>query len=66
MTVVSAVMRAEISRVRDGLLAWSWNHESWEIRAWCNIIARELGLLSRDPGNVAMRQMTAKNVADLA
>jgi hypothetical protein len=58
-------MQAEIRAVRDNLLDWSANHESWEIRMWCNIIARELDLLSRDPDNLALRQQTAAKVKHL-
>ena len=58
-------MRPEIRAVRDNLLDWSAKHESWEIRMWCNIIARELDLLSRDPGHLALRQQTAANVKHL-
>jgi hypothetical protein len=58
-------MQAEIRTVRDNLLDWSANHESWEIRMWCNIIARELYLLSRDPDNLPLRQQTAAKVKQL-
>jgi hypothetical protein len=59
-------MQAEIRAVRDNLLDWSANHESWEIRMWCNIIARELDVLSRDPDNLPLRQHTAAKVKHLA
>jgi hypothetical protein len=58
-------MQAEIRAVREKLLDWSANHDSWEIRMWCNSIARYLGLLIRDPDNLALRQQTATKVRDL-
>jgi hypothetical protein len=59
-------MQAKIRAVRDDLLDWSANHESWEIRMWSNIIARELDILSRDPGNLPLQQRTAAKVKQLA
>jgi hypothetical protein len=58
-------MQAEIRAVRDSLLDWSASHENWEIRMWCNILARELDLLSRDPDNLPLRQQTAAKVRHL-
>jgi hypothetical protein len=59
-------MQTEICAVRDNLLDWSASHESWEIRMWCNIIARELDVLSRDPDNLALREQMAAKVKHLA
>jgi hypothetical protein len=59
-------MQVEIRAVRDNLLDWSANPDSWEIRMWSNIIARGLDLLSRDPDNLSLRQHTAAKVKHLA
>jgi hypothetical protein len=58
-------MQAEIRAVRDNLLDWSASHESWEIRMWCNIIARGLDALGRDPDNLPLRQQTGAKVKQL-
>ena len=58
-------MQAEIRAVRENLLDWSASLESWEIRMWGNIIARELDVLSRDPENLPLRQQTAAKVKQL-
>jgi len=58
-------MQAETHAVRASLQEWSAHQESWEIRMWCNIIARHLDLLTREPHNLTLRQQTAAKVEQL-
>ena len=58
-------MQAEIHAVRANFLDWSARQESWEIKMWCNIIARHLELITREPHNLALRQQTAAKVEQL-
>jgi hypothetical protein len=58
-------MQAEIRTLRANFLEWSAQQESWEIRMWCNIIARHLELLTREPHNLTLWQQTAAKVEQL-
>jgi hypothetical protein len=59
-------MQAEIRQLRNELIAWRERYEDTTIRSRCGIVARLLDLLSEDPTNLPLRQMTARNIARLA